>query len=591
MALDSSTQLNIRKDACRLFKWIFSFVVLCQSAFGWSALSPLPSGKAPTSVSSGFFSGSPDFPGVAITDAALAGNAQLFVYLNNNGSLAPAQSPFTVSTSPTYTQVAAGNFQQAKSVSDLAVTLQSFNQVLIYLNDGSGTFTKHPTPLSTGKRPISIAIGNFKGNRKGDIVVANAGVSATSLSIFFSNGDGTFSAPTTINLLTTPTALAVGDLNGDGFDDIAVAHGPAGQVSVYLNDGAGTFTLSKSYAVGANPLGIAIGSLANSGCSGCNDIAVACTASNELSILLNKGSAAKGQFADAVKYKTEYAPFGVTIADFAGNGKKSVAVANEASSTVNVFVNNGDGTFQNALSYATCCGPISITSGSFAGANNYTYFNTCLFNGTTTPSTATSTATSLAQSSATTNVGESVTFTATVTSSSGVPTGNVSFSIDGGLGTIVPLTATGQAVFTTTSLTSGNHQVTATYLGTSTVGSSTGLFPSSASVNHQVVQPQPPIVIYPPRHVLAKQEFNRFATQVDIVNVLTWKAPKNGTTPVEYRIYRNAELTKLAGSVRASHTTFSDHNRRKKRSYTYYIVSVDASGTQSSAVSIKVSSR
>jgi subtilisin-like proprotein convertase family protein len=77
---------------------------------------------------------------------------------------------------------------------------------------------------------------------------------------------------------------------------------------------------------------------------------------------------------------------------------------------------------------------------------------------------------------------QAVTFTATVTSSAGpVATGTVTFS-DGGtaLGAPVPVDASGQATFTTSTLTSGTHTILAEYGGDATSA------PSSASLTQDV---------------------------------------------------------------------------------------------------------
>lgn len=83
---------------------------------------------------------------------------------------------------------------------------------------------------------------------------------------------------------------------------------------------------------------------------------------------------------------------------------------------------------------------------------------------------------------------------------------------------------------------------------------------------------------------------NRFATQTDYVNVLTWKAPQSSpTSPVEYRIYRDANLTKLIATIPANHKLiFKDHNRKKNKTYTYFVVSVDESGNISTPAVVKI---
>ena len=92
----------------------------------------------------------------------------------------------------------------------------------------------------------------------------------------------------------------------------------------------------------------------------------------------------------------------------------------------------------------------------------------------------------------------------------------------------------------------------------------------------------------PPVNVQGKQVLNRFLTQEDLIDILTWSPPPL-STPVAYRIYRDSALTDLAGTVSASgRLVFKDHNRNKKKIYTYYIVAVDASGNQSTPAVVVV---
>lgn len=81
---------------------------------------------------------------------------------------------------------------------------------------------------------------------------------------------------------------------------------------------------------------------------------------------------------------------------------------------------------------------------------------------------------------------------------------------------------------------------------------------------------------------------NRFLTQKDLINKITWQV--SGTSlPVSYAIYRDAELTDLAGTILATEPLlFLDHNRKPDLTYTYYLVGTNAVGTTSDPVVITV---
>ncbi|HSW85885.1 MAG TPA: YncE family protein [Rhabdochlamydiaceae bacterium] len=83
----------------------------------------------------------------------------------------------------------------------------------------------------------------------------------------------------------------------------------------------------------------------------------------------------------------------------------------------------------------------------------------------------------------------------------------------------------------------------------------------------------------------------KFATQIDLINELTWTV-SGVSLPVIYSIYRDNALTDLAGTVRASQPlAFLDHNRHPNVIYTYYIVGTNASGITSNPVEITVSQK
>lgn len=92
-----------------------------------------------------------------------------------------------------------------------------------------------------------------------------------------------------------------------------------------------------------------------------------------------------------------------------------------------------------------------------------------------------------------------------------------------------------------------------------------------------------------PTDVVGFQQSCRFPTQTDLINVIQWNPPSTGEQPVSYRIYRDAALTDLIATIPADgELVFEDHNRKEKKTYTYFIVSVSAGGTVSSSVSITI---
>src|SRR5207253_7449518 len=69
------------------------------------------------------------------------------------------------------------------------------------------------------------------------------------VSVLLGNGDGTFQAAQTFGAGINPDSVAVGDFNGDGLPDLAVANFISNTVSVLLGNGDGTFQPARTLTV------------------------------------------------------------------------------------------------------------------------------------------------------------------------------------------------------------------------------------------------------------------------------------------------------------------------------------------------------
>ena len=78
-----------------------------------------------------------------------------------------------------------------------------------------------------------MAVGDFNGDGKPDLVVTN--LNSADVSVFLGNGNGTFQNAVGYGAGRDPRSVAVGDFNGDGKPDLVVANSGSGNVSVLLN--------------------------------------------------------------------------------------------------------------------------------------------------------------------------------------------------------------------------------------------------------------------------------------------------------------------------------------------------------------------
>ncbi len=264
--------------------------------------------------------------------------------------------------------LAVGDFN-GDGVPDVAVLNLDPGTVSVLLGNGDGTFQPAVNyAVGTKAGSLSVAVGDFNGDGNLDLVVAN-GITfgqAPSVSVLLGNGDGTFQPAVTYDAGRFPASVAVGDFNGDGILDLAVADSQTGpNVAVLLGNGDGTFQPPVFFDAGAGsaPRSVAV---ADFNGDGILDLVVANQIGvGSVSVLLGNGD---GNFQPGVRhdFTGAYSVF-VAVGDFNGDGVPDLAVTNNVSGNVSVLLGNGDGTFRDAVSYPVGQIAESVAIGDFNG--------------------------------------------------------------------------------------------------------------------------------------------------------------------------------------------------------------------------------
>ncbi|HEX4947178.1 MAG TPA: VCBS repeat-containing protein [Blastocatellia bacterium] len=245
---------------------------------------------------------------------------------------------------------------------DLAVTNRGSNTVTTLLGDGAGGFTNVGS-YDSGSQPFSVAVADFNQDGRLDLVVVNEGFG--NLAILDGNGDGSFAAPRYFSASATPQSALIGDFNKDGKADLVVANYATNEVTVLLGLGDGSFESARSYGagVGWSPGAIALGDVNN---DGNEDLIVGKGGFRYVTVLHGSGT---GAFWFYTAFIAGMEPQSLALADFNRDGKLDLAVGNYLSHSITVFPGHGTGAYDTFQGQYIDVGarPLSLLSGDFDG--------------------------------------------------------------------------------------------------------------------------------------------------------------------------------------------------------------------------------
>jgi hypothetical protein len=209
--------------------------------------------------------------------------------------------------------------------------------------------------------PFAIAAGDLNGDGKLDLATANS--TSNVAAVLLGRGNGTFQAPATYSTGTNsyPNYVAIGDVNGDGKNDLVSSNNYSAGLAVLLGNGNGTFQAATIYFTGARVVGVVLRDL---NADGKLDLITSNTSNSAVGVLLGKGD---GTFQTVKAFSTGLNTFPVTpaVGDINGDGKPDIVSPNNYNGTVGLLLGNGDGTFQPVVTLALGGGsqPTAVTLG------------------------------------------------------------------------------------------------------------------------------------------------------------------------------------------------------------------------------------
>jgi hypothetical protein len=251
--------------------------------------------------------------------------------------------------------VAVGNFVGSSAI-DVAAVCWGANTMTVWTGNGNGTF-KDRKNIATGE-PVGcivkglcahgIVAADLNGPGNDDVAIAAYG--GVSANVLLGNGAGFVGVTPAVDVVTgNPHDIAVGDFDGDGNPDLVTADESSNTVTVLLgaSNGSGSFSVDASYAAAFEPKGVTVGDVNGDGDL---DIAVASSGGNYpkasakiagdfVTILLGNGD---GTFRSGGRYggyiATDAAAlFDVAIVDLNDDGVADVAASDWTNGNISIF--------------------------------------------------------------------------------------------------------------------------------------------------------------------------------------------------------------------------------------------------------------
>jgi large repetitive protein len=248
-----------------------------------------------------------------------------------------------------------------------SLSAEAAPQVVVGSNPQGGFKPEVTYPVSPATIPGAVGTveGDFNGDGHWDLAVITSGAGSPGVEILLGNGDGTFQPPVfyaTVSASGTATAIAAGDFNGDGAQDLAVV--TSSSIQVLLNNGNGTF----GGAIASSPGALSsLDSIAVADFNGDGFPDVIVGGSGSAATVVGNGD---GTFQTAAPVAaTLSGQVYVVTADFNNDGIADFAVADYAGD-LDIFLGSGGGAFAAPAVHSETGNLLSMAAGDINGDGN-----------------------------------------------------------------------------------------------------------------------------------------------------------------------------------------------------------------------------
>jgi hypothetical protein len=162
----------------------------------------------------------------------------------------------------------------------------------------------------------------------------------------------------------SPSGVAIGDINSDGYNEVVACNHDDANIYVYTTDSAGTLTYSTSYNTDSKPWDVVIGDVSG---DGLNDVVLSCGdgSTSYVDVLTQKSDGTLSSMASYTASSGSSQSYFVAVGDVNQDSLNDVVTINEAGKQLQVFTQTSSGTLNSATSYSVGDYPSGVSIGDF----------------------------------------------------------------------------------------------------------------------------------------------------------------------------------------------------------------------------------
>ena len=230
---------------------------------------------------------------------------------------------------------------------------------VVFLGRGDGTFQRRSS-ARTPRYPVDLADADLDAD--GDLDLVTASDESGAVAVLLNDGSGRLRRDRVYP--ADAFAVAAADINRDGAVDLVTASYDRPGVGVLLGTGAGRFGATRRFP-GSDAVDVALGDL-----NGDGNLDAALAGGEDADQVFVRLGAGDGTFGHETTLRTDADPLGVTLGDLNHDGRLDLATANFYGADVSVFLGAGDGTFGAGEEYGMDAKPDTVVVADFDGDGN-----------------------------------------------------------------------------------------------------------------------------------------------------------------------------------------------------------------------------